>query len=167
MPYLLLEQLAAQEREAHGGKAGDQLIEIGLERGHLGDLEAGGTERRELAQGLMDALSTRGQARPIDIGAGGLLNRGDDRGEGDAHPALHERTDDEHAQDGGTLGDLAHKTAGEVLGDGGANLVAELLGVQKERDADDVPHKEEQQRTQDGATERQGISERAEDRAKP
>ena len=40
---LLLEQLAAQEREAHGGKAGDQLVEIGLERGHLGDLEAGGT----------------------------------------------------------------------------------------------------------------------------
>ena len=92
-----------------------------------------------------------GDGVPIDVGALRLRDRGDDRGELDGHPALHQAADDEHAEDRGALGDLAHQAAGEVLGDGGAELVAKLLRVPLKGQADDVPQHEEQDRAHDGA----------------
>ena len=41
---LLLEEPAAQQRDGHGSKAGDQLVEVGLERGDLVDAQAGGAK---------------------------------------------------------------------------------------------------------------------------
>lgn len=133
------------------GKAGDELIEVGLKRGDLHLIKGGSTDGVVHRQRFLDTLGTGGQASPVDKGASRLLDRGDDRGEGNGHPALDQGADDEHTQDGSALGDLAHQTTGEVLGDGGADLVAKLLRVPQESVTDNVPREEEQQRTDDAA----------------
>ena len=58
---LLLEQLAAQKREQHGGEAGDELVEVLLQRRDLRGVQGGGTDGVVLGQGLLDALGATGK----------------------------------------------------------------------------------------------------------
>lgn len=90
---LLLEEPAAQQRHADSRQAGDQLVEVGLERGDLLNLEARGTKGGVLGEGAVNrvrntlaaAVSGLGDGVPVNVSTLGLGDRGDDRRKGDGN----------------------------------------------------------------------------------
>jgi hypothetical protein len=118
-----------------------------------------------LRECALDACGVRRDGRPVDVGTGLLLDRGDHGLEADGDPALDQGADDEHTKDGGTLGDLAEPAAREVLRDVSTGLVASLLGVPEEGEADDVPEHKEQDGAKRRTAQRQGGTKGTQQRA--
>ena len=57
---VLLQELAAQQREAYGSQARDELVEVVLKRGDLDRIKGGATNRVVLSQCFLDAIGTTG-----------------------------------------------------------------------------------------------------------
>ncbi len=80
---VLLEELAHEQREDHGCEAGNQGVEVLLERGGLDLIKTVGAERGVLRKGALDAIGVAVNLEPVNIGTSLLLNRGDNRLEAD------------------------------------------------------------------------------------
>ena len=156
--------MIAEEREKKRNEARNQGIQVVLKSGNSCGFKEIST--CELGNSCVDSFCTGGKCIPVDVGSFCVRDDRYREHKVNADPALDQRTQDEHTEDGSDLCDFAEQTAGKVLGDLHTYFVAEFLCIPHECHTENIPEDEEEDRSNDISGNCERSAESCEDRAK-